>query len=120
MIFYRKGEKPEDRLKRGEQKGAKYDFEEDIDFAVFPSLQGGPHNHQIAALCVALKHCLTPEFLAYQKQACPDPTHSAVLHSFSCHFVHRRLSVRHVIIVSTLCLSQGCDLQMYHSFEKLL
>lgn len=69
MIFYRRGEKPEDRLKRGEKKGAVYDFEDAIDFAVFPSLQGGPHNHQIAALCVALKHCKTPEFVAYQKQA---------------------------------------------------
>ena len=36
--------------------------------AVFPSLQGGPHNHQIAALAVALKHATTPEFKAYQKQ----------------------------------------------------
>lgn len=73
MIFYRRGEKPEDRLKRGEQKGAKYEFEDAIDFAVFPSLQGGPHNHQIAALCVALKHCKTPEFVAYQKQARTSP-----------------------------------------------
>ena len=36
--------------------------------AVFPSLQGGPHNHQIAALAVALKHARTPEFKAYQQQ----------------------------------------------------
>jgi len=31
-------------------------------------LQGGPHNHQIAALAVALKHAATPEFKAYQQQ----------------------------------------------------
>ena len=31
-------------------------------------VQGGPHNHQIAALCVALKHCKTSEFIEYQKQ----------------------------------------------------
>jgi glycine/serine hydroxymethyltransferase len=68
MIFYRKGPKSADRLKKGEAAGAQYDFESAIDFAVFPSLQGGPHNHQIAALCVALKHCKTPEFVAYQKQ----------------------------------------------------
>lgn len=30
--------------------------------------QGGPHNHQIAALAVALKHAKTPEFKAYQIQ----------------------------------------------------
>lgn len=68
MIFYRKGAKPADRRKRGEAEGAKYEFEEAIDFAVFPSLQGGPHNHQIAALCVALRHCLSPEFVEYQKR----------------------------------------------------
>lgn len=30
--------------------------------------QGGPHNHQIAALCVALKHAQSAEFKAYSKQ----------------------------------------------------
>ena len=33
----------------------KYDFDKSIDFAVFPSLQGGPHNHAIAGVGVALK-----------------------------------------------------------------
>jgi glycine hydroxymethyltransferase len=33
-----------------------------IDFAVFPSLQGGPHNHQIAALAVALNEAQQPAF----------------------------------------------------------
>lgn len=32
-----------------------YDLEDRINFAVFPSLQGGPHNHTIAAVAVALK-----------------------------------------------------------------
>lgn len=36
-----------------------------INQAVFPALQGGPHNHQIAALAVALKEASTPEFAAY-------------------------------------------------------
>lgn len=62
------GEKPADRLKKGEAEGTKYDFEEKIDFAVFPSLQGGPHNHQIGALACALKHAQTAEFKQYTKQ----------------------------------------------------
>ena len=62
------GEKPADRLKKGEPEGTKYDMEDRIDFSVFPSLQGGPHNHQIGALCVALKHAQTPEFKQYSKQ----------------------------------------------------
>lgn len=32
-----------------------YKLEDRINFAVFPSLQGGPHNHAIAAVAVALK-----------------------------------------------------------------
>lgn len=64
------GPKPADRLAKGEPEGTEYDFESKIDFAVFPSLQGGPHNHQIAALAVALKHAATPEFKAYQQQVC--------------------------------------------------
>ena len=40
-------------------------FEAAINFAVFPQLQGGPHNHQIAALAVALKEADTPQFREY-------------------------------------------------------
>lgn len=32
-----------------------YDLEDPINYAVFPRLQGGPHNHTISALAVALK-----------------------------------------------------------------
>lgn len=42
--------------------------EEAINSAVFPSLQGGPHNHQIAALAVALKEAASPSFVEYIKQ----------------------------------------------------
>ncbi|CAN4110679.1 unnamed protein product [Withania somnifera] len=46
----------------------KYDFEEKINFAVFPALQGGPHNNHIAALAVALKQVATPEYKTYMQQ----------------------------------------------------
>ncbi|CAJ1966836.1 unnamed protein product [Cylindrotheca closterium] len=36
-----------------------------INAAVFPSLQGGPHNHQIGALAVALKEAAQPSFENY-------------------------------------------------------
>lgn len=41
---------------------------EQIDQAVFPASQGGPHNHQVAALAAQLKYANTPEFRAYIKQ----------------------------------------------------
>uniref|UniRef100_A0A7N0ZWV3 Serine hydroxymethyltransferase n=1 Tax=Kalanchoe fedtschenkoi TaxID=63787 RepID=A0A7N0ZWV3_KALFE len=70
IIFYKKGEKPLKRgllISHGEER-EQYDLEEKINFAVFPSLQGGPHNNHIAALAVALKQVATPEFRAYMKQ----------------------------------------------------
>lgn len=39
-----------------------------IDKAVFPGLQGGPHNNVIAAIAVTLFEALNPNFKKYQKQ----------------------------------------------------
>jgi len=39
-----------------------------IDRAVFPALQGGPHNHTTAAIGVALNEAATPEFHDYGHQ----------------------------------------------------
>jgi glycine hydroxymethyltransferase len=39
-----------------------------IDKAVFPGLQGGPHNHTTAAKAVAFAEASTPAFAAYAKQ----------------------------------------------------
>jgi len=43
------------------------DIKEKIDMAVFPGLQGGPHNHQIGGLAVQLAEVVTPEFKEYSK-----------------------------------------------------
>jgi len=39
-----------------------------LDKAVFPGLQGGPHNHTTAAIAVALHEAAQPEFRAYAHQ----------------------------------------------------
>jgi glycine hydroxymethyltransferase len=65
MIFFRKGVRSTDP-KTG--KETLYDLENPINFSVFPGHQGGPHNHTITALAVALKQAATPEFKAYQEQ----------------------------------------------------
>lgn len=39
-----------------------------IDRAIIPGLQGGPHNHQTAAIAVALGEALQPEFKDYGRQ----------------------------------------------------
>jgi glycine hydroxymethyltransferase len=40
-------------------------FARQIDEAVFPGLQGGPHNHQIAGIATALAEAATPAFKEY-------------------------------------------------------
>jgi len=53
VIFYRKDE-------RG--------FEQKINWAVFPALQGGPHEHQIAGIATQLLEVASPEFKVYARQ----------------------------------------------------
>ena len=53
---------------RGAMIMCKEEFAERIDKAVFPGLQGGPHNHTTAAIAVALKEASTEEFKEYSKQ----------------------------------------------------
>jgi glycine hydroxymethyltransferase len=53
VIFFRK-----------DQRG----FEQKINWAVFPALQGGPHEHQIAAIATQMLEVSTPEFKAYARQ----------------------------------------------------
>ena len=53
---------------RGPRSGmifSKKEISDKIDFAVFPSLQGGPHNNVIAAVAVALGEAKEPEFNEY-------------------------------------------------------
>ncbi|PYH63497.1 SHMT-domain-containing protein [Aspergillus vadensis CBS 113365] len=63
MIFFRKG------VRRTDKKGnpEMYDLEGPINASVFPGHQGGPHNHTITALAVALKQAQSPEFKTYQQ-----------------------------------------------------
>lgn len=62
MIFFRKG------IRKVTKKGKQipYELEKKINFSVFPAHQGGPHNHTISALSVALKQAQTPEYKQYQ------------------------------------------------------
>ncbi|XP_047215732.1 serine hydroxymethyltransferase, cytosolic-like isoform X2 [Girardinichthys multiradiatus] len=64
LIFYRRGVRSVD----AKGKETLYNLESLINQAVFPGLQGGPHNHAIAGVAVALKQAMTPEFKAYQLQ----------------------------------------------------
>ncbi|XP_053214651.1 serine hydroxymethyltransferase, mitochondrial-like [Panonychus citri] len=63
--------KEKERQKRGLELIASesdLDYESRINSSVFPSLQGGPHNHAIAGVAVALKEATSNEFRAYCEQ----------------------------------------------------
>ncbi|XP_076291251.1 serine hydroxymethyl transferase [Lasioglossum baleicum] len=64
VIFFRKGIRSVGK----DGKNIMYDIEDRINNAVFPGIQGGPHNHAIAGIATAMKQAKTPEFIQYQKQ----------------------------------------------------
>lgn len=65
MIFFRKGVRRQNPKTKEDEM---YNLENPINSSVFPGHQGGPHNHTITALSVALKQAQSPEFHAYQSQ----------------------------------------------------
>ncbi|KAK0708592.1 serine hydroxymethyltransferase-domain-containing protein [Lasiosphaeris hirsuta] len=65
LIFFRRGVR-RTHPKTGVEE--MYNLESPINASVFPGHQGGPHNHTIAALSVALKQAQSPEFRTYQVQ----------------------------------------------------
>jgi len=53
---------------RGPRSGMifyKKELGDKINFSVFPSIQGGPHNHQIAAVATQLNEVMTPMYKEY-------------------------------------------------------
>ncbi|MHA1708084.1 MAG: serine hydroxymethyltransferase [Candidatus Heimdallarchaeaceae archaeon] len=60
--------KNEDRLHEIHHPNSKKNLAQLIDSAVFPGLQGGPHDHVTAAKAVAFGEALKPEFKDYAKQ----------------------------------------------------
>ena len=50
---------------RGAMLMSREEHGKSLDRAVFPGLQGGPHNHTTAAIAVALEEALQPDFSEY-------------------------------------------------------
>jgi len=73
---------PRSGLVMGKEKYAK-----DINRAVFPGLQGGPHMHTIAAKAVAFKEALEPSFREYAMQIIKNAR------TLSASLIERGLSV---------------------------
>ena len=63
------------------------EIEKKLNFTVFPSYQGGPLMHVIAAKAVAFKEAMEPEFKAYQQQVIDNARAMAVV------FIQRGIDV---------------------------
>lgn len=66
---------PSNPLKKPERKAE--NMPSLIDRAIIPGLQGGPHNHQTAAIAVALKQALHPDFKKYGQQVAKNAKYLA-------------------------------------------
>merc|ERR1711894_50064 len=64
IIFYRKGVRSVGK----DGKEILYDLGDKINLAVFPGLQGGPHNTAVAGIAVAMGLAKTEEFKHYQRE----------------------------------------------------
>eukprot|EP00918_Siedleckia_nematoides_P099159 GHVU01217016.1.p1 GENE.GHVU01217016.1~~GHVU01217016.1.p1 ORF type:complete len:407 (-),score=86.40 GHVU01217016.1:955-2175(-) len=63
MVFFNKGKHP--------------DIKNKIDMAIFPGLQGGPHEHAIAAIATQMREVAQPEWKAYADQVITNSRHLA-------------------------------------------
>lgn len=69
VIFFRRGPKVTDYFSSPQtfDATAQYELEDKINNAVFPSLQGGPHENTIAAIAVTMAEAAKPDFKVYQQ-----------------------------------------------------
>lgn len=92
---------------RGAMIFSKKEFSEKIDKAVFPGLQGGPHENQIAATAVALYEASKPEFKKYTKQIIKNSKNLAfLLQKFGWRIVSGGTD-SHLILVDTWMSGKG-------------
>jgi len=100
IIFFRRGMC---KTKRGDQ----WDLENRINNSVFPALQGGPHQHTIAAVSTALHQASQPMFIEYQKNVLENAQGLAdALLGFGFSLVTGGTS-NHLLLVD--CKSKGID-----------
>jgi glycine hydroxymethyltransferase len=90
---------------RGPRAGmilCKQQFARDIDKAVFPGLQGGPHMNVIAGIAVALAKAMQPEFRRYASEVLANARVLADgLLEEGCHLVTGGTS-NHMMVVDTV------------------
>jgi len=102
------------------KKGIEKDFElpSKIDKAVFPGLQGGPHDHQTAAIAVALGEALKPEFKEYAAQIVKNTKSLAESLKKNGLKLVTDGSDNHLILIDLTPFGKGKGLYCQHGLEK--
>lgn len=99
---------------RGALIFCKKELKDMIDFAVFPSSQGGPHNNTIAGVAVALRQVVSTEFKDYAEQTIKNAKQLAQsLWEYDFDIVTNGTD-NHIVLVNLT--RQGIS---GHKFEKL-
>src|SRR3990167_1407375 len=76
------------RCNRGAIILSKKECMKKIDRAIFPGLQGGPHNHSIAGIAVGLREAMTPAFRTYAEQIVQNAREiAAALFTYDFHII---------------------------------
>jgi glycine hydroxymethyltransferase len=96
----------------------KKEFKDRIDFAVFPSLQGGPHNNTIAAIATALKQVATEEFISYGKQVIANAKALAYHLQMAAIPVATGGSDNHIVLMNVA--ATGCTASRYERLCELV
>lgn len=95
------------------------DLAKKIDKAIFPGLQGGPHDHQTAAIAVALEEASKPEFREYAHQIVKNAkTLARVLMDNGINLVTGGTE-NHLLLVDLTAFGKGKGLYAQEALEKV-
>ncbi|MDP3974159.1 MAG: serine hydroxymethyltransferase [Candidatus Daviesbacteria bacterium] len=87
------------------------DIKSKIEKAIIPGAQGGPHNHQTAAIAVCLEEALKPSFKKYAQQVAKNAS-----------FLAKELgtiSETHLILLSLIRYGYGMGYQAQYALEEV-
>lgn len=96
----------------------KKELKDRIDFAVFPSLQGGPHNNTIAGIATALKQVATDEYKEYAKQVVKNARTLAYHLQMAGIPVATGGTDNHIVLMNVA--SAGCTASRYERLCELV
>lgn len=94
-------------------------FAKDIDRAVFPGVQGGPHDHINAAKAVAFGEALKPEFVQYAQQVIANARGFAAALMKRGYRVISGGTDNHIVLIDMFGSKQITGKEAEHALEQV-